>query len=43
MEIWLSQENTMEKPYGALLVMLVVTAFGFAQETAVFTHDESPY
>ncbi|WP_424508943.1 tetratricopeptide repeat protein, partial [Robiginitalea sp.] len=33
----------MEKPYIALAAMLLATAFGFAQETAVFTHDESPY
>jgi tetratricopeptide (TPR) repeat protein len=43
MEIRLAQENTMEKSYIALAVLLWVTALGFAQETAVYTHDESPY
>ncbi len=43
MEIRLSQENTMEKPYLALAILLLASAFGLAQETAVFTHDESPY
>lgn len=42
-EIRLSQENTMEKSFIALAVTLLCTAFSLAQETMVYTHDESPY
>lgn len=33
----------MEKSYLALAVILLSTAMGLAQETMVYTHDESPY